>query len=90
LQKCVFMIALICMRTTLDIDDRLLVAAKKRAAEGKTSLTKVIEEALRGYLSPPRTRRAFKLELVIKKGKLRAGIDVADRDALYDRMEGRS
>ena len=78
------------MRTTLDIDDRLLVAAKKRAAEAKTSLTKVIEEALRGYLSPARARRAFKLELVIKKGKLRPGVDVADRDALYDLMEGRS
>jgi hypothetical protein len=76
------------MRTTLDIDDRLLIAAKKRAAEGKTSLTRVIEDALRGYLAPAR-RRDFKLELVIKNGKSR-GIDVADRDALYDRMEGRS
>jgi hypothetical protein len=77
------------MRTTLDIDDRLLIAAKKRAAEAKTSLTRVIEDALRGYLAPARARRDFKLELVIKKGKPR-DIDVADRDALYDRMEGRS
>jgi len=78
------------MRTTLDLDDRLIIAAKKRAAEAKTSLTRVIEDALRSFLSPPRARRTFKLEPVIKKGKPRAGLDVADRDALYDRMEGRS
>jgi hypothetical protein len=78
------------MRTTLDLDDRLVIAAKKRAAEAKTSLTRVIEDALRNYLSPPRSRRAFKFDPVIRKGKLRPGLDVADRDALYDRMEGRS
>ena len=78
------------MRTTLDLDGRLIVAAKKRAAEAKTSLTRVIEDALRTYLSPPRRRRAFKLAPVIKQGTPRPGLDVADRDALYDRMEGRS
>lgn len=78
------------MRTTLDLDDRLVVAAKKRAAEAKTSLTRVIEDALRQYLAPPRTKRSFKFDPVIKKGKLRPGLDVADRDALYDRMEGRT
>ena len=78
------------MRTTLDLDDRLIIAAKKRAAEAKTSLTRVIEDALRSFLAPPRSRRTFKFEPVIRTGKLRPGLDVADRDALYDRMEGRS
>jgi len=35
------------MRTRLDIDDRLLHAAKKRAAEKGETLTHLIEEALR-------------------------------------------
>ena len=78
------------MRTTLDLEDRLLVAAKKRAADEGRSLTRVIEEALRQYLAPRKPTRRFQLELVIKHGRLRAGVDLADRDALYDVMEGRS
>lgn len=76
------------MRTTLDIDERLLIAAETRAAEAKISLTRVIEDALRGYLSLPRAHRDFRLELLIKEGKLCPDLDVADRHALADRMEG--
>jgi hypothetical protein len=38
------------MRTTIDIDDRLLALAKRRALEMRTSLRKVIESALRRAL----------------------------------------
>lgn len=34
------------MKTTLNLDDRLLVKAKSIAAEQKTSLTKIIEEGI--------------------------------------------
>lgn len=78
------------MRTTLDLEDHLVRAVKKRAAgEGRT-LTAVIEEALRRYLAPrPRSGKPFRLRLLIKKGRLIAGVNLADRDALYERMEGR-
>lgn len=78
------------MRTTLDLQDSLLRAAKRHAAERGTTLTKVIEDALRRVLEP--TRRSstrFKLKLLTKKGRLVRGVDLADRDALYERMEGR-
>jgi hypothetical protein len=41
------------MRTTLDIDDNLLVRAKQRAAEPETTLTRLIEESLRSWKRSP-------------------------------------
>jgi len=78
------------MRTTLDIDDHVLREAKQLAAkEGKT-LTRVVEEALRERLAQPRVpERRFRLRLPTKKGRLIPGVNLADRDALYERMEGR-
>ncbi len=82
---------LLCMRTTLDIDTRLLREARKRAVEKGKTLTRVVEEALGAYLRPARLdRRRFKLELLTKKGRLQPGVDLADRDSLYDRMENRT
>jgi hypothetical protein len=78
------------MRTTLEIQDALLRLAKRRAAEEDRTLTGVIEDALRQYLTPaPRSARKFRLELLTKKGRVLPGVDLADRDSLYERMEGR-
>lgn len=80
----------LCMRTTVDIEDALLRAAKKRAAEEGRTLTSVIEDALRRELAPqPRAAKPFRLRLLTKKGRILPGVDLADRDALYERMEGR-
>ena len=78
------------MRTTLDIDDAVLRRAKEVAAkEGKT-LTRVVEEALRDRVSSDkRPKTPFKLKLLTKKGRVVPGVDLSDRDALYERMEGR-
>jgi hypothetical protein len=78
------------MRTTLDIDDHVLRKAKQLAArEGKT-LTRIVEEALRDrVVRPRRSTRPFRLQLLTKKGRLIPGVNLADRDALYERMEGR-
>ena len=78
------------MRTTLDLHDALVRDAKRRAAHEGRTLTAVIEDALRHYLSPARRpQKAFRLRLLTKKGRLLPGVDLADRDSLYDRMEGR-
>jgi len=79
------------MRTTLDVEDGLLRAAKRRAADEGRTLTAVIEEALRHYLRPPRiSGKPCRLKLLTKKGRPVPGVNFADRDALYERMEGRS
>jgi hypothetical protein len=82
---------LLCMRTTLDINTRLLKAARQRAIEKGKTLTSVVEDALGLYLRPAqRGRQRFKLDLLIKKGRLLPGVDLADRDSLYERMEDRT
>jgi len=78
------------MRTTLDIDDQVLRQAKKVAAEEGKTLTRIIEEALRERISPRvRHGKRFKLRLLTKSGRIIPGTNLADRDLLYERMEGR-
>jgi Arc/MetJ family transcription regulator len=78
------------MRTTLDLDDGLMRQAKRRAADEGTTLTAVIESALRHYLAPlQRPGKPFRLRLLTKKGRPVPGVNLADRDALYERMEDR-
>jgi hypothetical protein len=78
------------MRTTLDVDDRLLRQAKKRAAETGETLTALIERALRAYLRPKTAPgKSFRLDLLIKKGRPMPGVNWDDRDSLYERMEDR-
>jgi hypothetical protein len=78
------------VRTTLDLDSGLLRAAKRRAAETGRTLTSILEEALRRYLQPSPARRGrYRYAPLTKRGRLVPGVDLADRDALYERMEGR-
>lgn len=79
------------MRTTLDLDDALLEAARRRAAERGTTLTRVVEEALAAALAPkPQGRRRYRLKWKTHRGRLVGGVDITDRDSLFDAMEGRS
>jgi Arc/MetJ family transcription regulator len=78
------------MRTTIDIDDRLLALAKRRALEMRTSLRKVIESALRrALMESGKTPARFRLDWKTVRGNRIPGVDISDRDALYERMEGR-
>ncbi len=76
------------MRTTLDISDPLLAAAKRRAAEKGTTLTAFVEAALAAALSrrPPQGE-TYHLAWKTHRGRLLPGVDLADRDRLFDRME---
>ena len=80
----------ICMRTTLDIEDGLLRRARRQAATQGRTLTAVIEEALRALLGrPARPARRFRLRLPTRRGTRLPEIDIANRDALYERLDGR-
>lgn len=81
---------LCCMRTTIEISDELLRQAKKRAADEKTPLGRLIEAALRSYLSGRPRVRGYKLHWRTEKGRLHPGINLTDCGALLDLMEGRS
>ena len=77
-------------RTTLDIQDELLKAAKSKAAgEGKT-LTSIVEESLQEYVfAPARPAGKVMKRWITVQGKRTPDIDIADRDRLYDLMDGR-
>lgn len=78
------------MRTTLDIDDRLLAAAKRRAAAAGTTLTAFVEHALAAVLAArPGGRDAYRLRWQTHRGRTLPGVDIADRDRLIELMEGR-
>lgn len=80
----------LCMRTTLDLEDTLLHRARRRAAEAKTTLTHVVEEALRRYLTPrPDPPASIRRRWRTIRGRNLPGVDIADRDRLYDAMERR-
>lgn len=75
------------MRTTLDLDDRLLVRARKVAGERGTTLTAFIEEALAAALArKPKGAEPFKLRWTPESGRYLGVVDVADRNTLYDIM----
>jgi hypothetical protein len=72
------------MRTTLDLDDRLLKQAKREALERGETLTKFVEGAIRSRLAEPAQLPPFRLELLTKRGEARPGVDWDDRDSIYE------
>ena len=81
---------LICMRTTLNLDDRLMKDLKRRAAETGRTLTEVIESAVRESLERESTpARGYRLRMVTVRGVAPPAVDITDRDALLDFMEDR-
>jgi hypothetical protein len=76
------------MKTTLDMDEKLLRRAKELAAAAGVSLRDFVEDALRARMLPsPGPHKRFKLTLPIVAGRRPPALDIADRDALYDLME---
>jgi hypothetical protein len=79
------------MKTTLDMDDDLLAQAKKRAAARGMTLKAFVEEALRARMLPRSSKkRRFRMKLPVVEDTAPPAVDIADRDRLYDFMEGRT
>ena len=77
------------MRTTLDVNDEVLRSAKQRAANDGIPLRAVVERALRSYLEGGARKSGYRLRWRPERGRLRPGVRLDDRDALFDLMEGR-
>ena len=79
------------MKTTLDIQDNLLISAKAAAALQRTTLTRLVEEGLEMRLAaesaPPSSRRKVTLPVMHGKGGMRAGIDPKSNRSMLDAME---
>ncbi len=77
------------MKTTLNIDDTVMNRLRREAARQGKTMSELVEAALRLLLQPGDRKSKPKLRPL---PRFRSGghlVDIADRDALYDAMEGR-
>ena len=75
------------MKTTLNIDDSVMALLKREAARRRCTMSELVESALRLFFRPQRGRPHLPPLPTFKSGGHL--VDVADRDALYQAMEGR-
>ena len=75
------------MRTTLAVDDQLLMAAKRRARERGQTLGQVVEDALRRELSTPAAATRGAVPVFRGGGGLRPGVDATSNRALHEALD---
>jgi hypothetical protein len=76
---------LIHMRTTIDIPDHLLIAAKQKAAARNTSVTNLVVDSLRRYLAEENLRAPPSRDLpVIRDARPVDGVDLDDTSVLWE------
>ncbi len=77
------------MRTTINLDDGLLAEAKRRAAEHGTTLTGLIEDALRETLARRDESDDEPFATIAYRGRgLMPGVDLDDGAALRELLDG--
>jgi hypothetical protein len=75
------------MKTTLQIDDKVMAQLKREAARQGRTMSELVESALRSlFRAQKEPVNLAPLPAFHGGGTL---VDVADRDALYQAMEGR-
>lgn len=75
------------MKTTLNIADPVMAQLKREAARQRRTMSELVETALRLLFRSKKNRPKLPpLPTFHGGGEL---VDIADRDALYDTMEGR-
>ena len=79
------------MRTTIDINDALLAAAKSHAARDQTTLNAVVEQALRKFLSSSSRSPSDAPMIPVFRGLgVQPGVDLTNNAALEDLMNSES
>jgi predicted transcriptional regulator len=81
------------VRTTVNIDDRLLAEAKLIAARQHRTIGSVLEDALRQLIDTEATKPAgradFQLHTFVpERTGLLPGVDLEDKDLIADLLEG--
>jgi hypothetical protein len=77
------------LKTTLNIDDTVMAQLRREAVRQNRTMSELVEAALRLLFRAGQRKAKKKLRPM---PSFRSGghlVDIADRDALYDAMEGR-
>jgi hypothetical protein len=74
------------MRTTLAVDDNLLVAARRRARDRGQTLGQVVEDALRRELATPVEVEPVDVPVFHGEGPL-PGIDLTSNRAVHEALD---
>lgn len=76
------------MKTTLNLDDEVMIRLKQEAARRRTTISELVETALRRMLNQEHAASQTLSPLPTFDGG-GAFVDISDRHALYEAMEGR-
>jgi len=75
------------MKTTLNIDDSVMQRLREEAARRGQTMSELVEAGLRRVLDEPEQETGQVREPLPQWHSGGAFVDVADRDALFDRMD---
>lgn len=75
------------MKTTLNIDDTVMAQLKREAARQRRTMSELVETALRLLFRSEKKHGQLPRLPTFRSGG--AMVDIADRNALYEAMEGR-
>jgi len=75
------------MKTTLNVDDTVMAQLKREAARQGKTMSELVETALRNLFRAQKNITELPPLPVFHSGGTL--VDIADRDALYQAMEGR-
>ena len=75
------------MKTTLSIDDTVMARLKREAVRQKRTMSELVETVLRRLFQSQKKREEVPALPAFHSGGTL--VDIADRDALYQAMEGR-
>lgn len=76
------------MRTTVDLEENTLRRAKALAAQQGTTLSALVEDAVKAVVNRGATPAGAPVELpVLRGGRLRPGVDLSDSAGLAEVMD---
>jgi hypothetical protein len=77
------------MKTTLNINDTVMTQLRQEAARQQKTMSELVEAALRLLFHSVKQSKKKKLRPLPSFHGGKPRVDIADRNALYDFMEGR-
>jgi hypothetical protein len=77
------------MRTTLTLDDDIMKRLREKAVADDRPLKDIVNEALRtGLALGQHAASSYEFRLTTVSGRLLPGVDLTDRDKLFDLIDG--